>query len=63
MEHLTQIKFSLPPDEAEALAQFLKRVGLSDFRSLAYNDDEAYVMQAAAKHLRTALAEVGYAPR
>lgn len=63
MEQLTQINLYLPPDEAEALAQFLKRVSFSDFRPLAYHDEEAYAMQAAAEHLRTALAEVGYAPR
>lgn len=58
-----QICCELPDDEAVALAQFLKRVSLSDFRPLAYNLEEAYAMQAAAERLRTALAAAGIAPR
>jgi hypothetical protein len=64
---------SLPPSvsftveltdtEAWNLAQFLKRVGLSDFRSHAQDDAEAYAMRDAAEHLRMALAAAGYAPR
>lgn len=53
----------LPDSEAEALAEFLKRVGYSDFRSLAKSDEEAYLMQAGAAKLAQALAEAGYAPR
>jgi hypothetical protein len=45
------------------LAQFLKRVGFSDFRTHAQNDDEAYAMRDAAEIVRLALAEAGYAPR
>jgi hypothetical protein len=61
--YITCITFDLPGDEAQALAQYLKRAGLSDFRALAVNDGEAYAMQAAAEHLRSALAEAGHAPR
>jgi hypothetical protein len=50
-------------DEAWHLAQFLKRVGFSDFRSNAQDDDEAYAMRDAAARVREALAEAGYAPR
>lgn len=53
----------LNDQEAEALAQFLKRVGLSDFRALAKNDQEAYAMQAAASKIAKGLAEKGYEPR
>ncbi|MDO8312391.1 MAG: hypothetical protein Q7T25_10665 [Sideroxyarcus sp.] len=63
MDELTRITLDLPGDEAEALAQYLKRLGFGDLRALARNDNEAYTMQAAAERLRTALAEVGYAPR
>jgi hypothetical protein len=63
MEKISQILCDLPDDEAYALAQFLKRIGLSHFRALAYNDEEATTMQAAAERLRTALALAGYAPR
>lgn len=63
MEETHQIHYELPDDEATALAQFLKRVSLSDFRPLAYNLEEAYTMQTAAERLRVALAVAGYAPR
>lgn len=53
----------IPADEAEALAEFLKRVGYSDFRSLAKSDEEAYLMQAGAAKVAKALAEAGYDPR
>jgi hypothetical protein len=63
MEPCAQILCDLPDEEAAALAQFLKRVSLSDFRPLAYDIEEAYAMQAAAERLRTALALAGYLPR
>lgn len=49
--------------EAWNLAQFLKRVGFSDFRTNAQDDQEAYAMRDAADRVRVALADVGYAPR
>lgn len=49
--------------EADALAEFLKRVGFSDFRSLAKSDDEAYLMQSAAAKVAKELAEAGFNPR
>lgn len=49
--------------EAWNLAQFLKRVGFSDFRANAQDDAEAYAMRDAADRIRVALAEAGYAPR
>lgn len=53
----------LTDGEAWNLAQFLKRVGFSDFRTNAQDDDEAYAMRDAADRVRVALAEAGYAPR
>lgn len=58
-----QIAFELTETQAEALAQFVKRAGLSDYRANAASDDEAYAMQAAGESLRKALATAGYAPR
>ena len=49
--------------QAWHLAQFLKRVGFSDFRSNAQDNDEAYAMRDAADRVRVALADAGYAPR
>lgn len=51
------------PAAAEALAQLVKRIGWSDARSLAVNDDEAYAMMDGIAALQRALAEAGYAPR
>jgi hypothetical protein len=49
--------------QAFVFAQFLKRVGLVDYRVLAVDDDEAYTMLEAGEVIRAALREVGYAPR
>jgi hypothetical protein len=51
------------PAEAWAFAQFLKRVGLDDYRALAIDADEAEQMRDAGEKLRAALALHGYAPR
>jgi len=48
---------------AEALAQFVKRVGFSEFRQNAVDDVEAYTMRDAVDQVRKALQEAGYAPR
>ena len=53
----------LPEDEAEAYAQFLKRVGVSDYQTNAANEEEAYQMQSAGEKIRVALAEAGFNPR
>ncbi len=59
------VHVSLYLSDAEAwnLAQFLKRVGFSDFRANAQDDDEAYAMRDAADLVRRSLSEAGYAPR
>jgi hypothetical protein len=49
--------------QAFVFAQFLKRVGLMDYRALAVDDAEAYTMLEAGEVIRAALREVGYAPR
>lgn len=49
--------------QALAFAQFLKRVGLDDYRGLAVDQDEAYAMRDAGDRIRRSLADVGYAPR
>ncbi len=57
------LRVELTDAEAWNLAQFLKRVGFSDFRTNAQDDAEAYAMRDAADRVRVALAEAGYAPR
>lgn len=51
------------PQEAWDLAQLLKRLGFSDVRNNAIDNDEAYQMINAAEKVRKALAEAGYEPR
>ena len=58
-----QIALELPENQALALAQFMKRVGWSEWRANAVDDSEAYVMGAACAALRDALAAAGFAPR
>lgn len=54
---------ALTDAQALALAQFLKRVGLGEFRALATDDDEAYAMLHAGDAIRRALSDIGYVPR
>ncbi len=58
-----RLSANLTDAQAWNLAQFLKRVGFSEFRSNAQDEQEAYAMRDAAEIVRKALAEEGYAPR
>ena len=62
-QHPVHLVAELTDQEAEDFAQFLKRVGFSDYRNNAVDHDEAYRMQAVGEKIRSALAEAGYAPR
>lgn len=55
MEPAIRLEFELAPAEALALAQFLKRVGLDDYRRLAVDADEAWTMLDAGERVRAAL--------
>ena len=57
------VTFELTSQEALALAQFVKRVGWSEFRQNAVDDDEAYVIRDAVDRVAVGLAQVGFAPR
>jgi hypothetical protein len=63
VEPFVHLAFELTPAEALALAQFLKRVGVDDYRRLAVDHDEAWLMLDAGERVRAALAAAGYAPR
>ena len=63
MQRTPVITVSLPEEQALAFAQFLKRVGLDDYKSLAVDLGEAYEMRAAGEAIREELARAGYAPR
>jgi hypothetical protein len=60
---MVTVALDLPEAQAEALAQFMKRVGWQEWRQNAVDDDEAALMRLACDGLRKALAEAGYAPR
>jgi dissimilatory sulfite reductase (desulfoviridin) alpha/beta subunit len=62
-ERTLLIAVELSEIQAEALAQFVKRVGFSEFRQNAVDDAEAYTMRDAVDRVRKALGEAGYAPR
>jgi hypothetical protein len=53
----------LPPAEAMALAQLVKRLSWSEMRACAVDDDETYLIKAAVHKLQKSLAEAGYSPR
>lgn len=57
------ITTQLTDPQAWALAQFVKRVGWSEFRNNAVDDDEARLIRAAVDVLMASLREAGYAPR
>lgn len=51
------IPLELTEEEAEDLAQFLKRATFSDYRSKAENEDGAYRMQSVGEKVRQALSD------
>lgn len=66
MSEEVTVTATLSHEEALAFAQFLKRAGYYDYHRCADThggDDEVYEMLHASDKIRTALAEVGYAPR
>jgi hypothetical protein len=62
---MTKINLSVELTEQEAwdYAQFLKRVGFSEFRTNAQDDDEAYRMFAVSEKIRRAINDLGINPR
>ena len=54
---------SLSTDQAWAFAQFLKRVGLDDYRALAVDLEEAWLMREAGEAIRCELRQAGCDPR
>jgi hypothetical protein len=60
------ITLDLPPDEAHALAQLVKRLDRGDCERLSHRYDggaERDAMIAGIDKLQRALAEAGFAPR
>lgn len=57
------VTLRLGEDTAWALAQFVKRVGWSEFRALAVDDEEVGQIRAGVDALQRALRDAGVAPR
>lgn len=57
------VTLNLPPLQAHALAQLVKRIGWTELHQNAQDDEEAYDMRNAVQELQNALEEAGYAPR
>jgi hypothetical protein len=63
---MTKITVDLPPGEAMALAQMVKRLGYDDAERLSSRYDgghERDLMLGGINKLQRALAEAGFAPR
>ena len=63
---MTRILLEMPPDEARALAQMVKRLGYDDAERLSSRYDgghERDLMLAGIDKMQRALAEAGFAPR
>ena len=63
MQTTATITVNLTTHQAEAFAQFLKRVGLPNYAALAQGQQEAYAMLSAGEAIRDELARAGYSPR
>jgi proline dehydrogenase len=57
------VQIELSTAQAQALAQFAKRLGWTTIRGLAVDDEEASAMREAIDHLSTELAQIGFDPR
>ena len=62
-DQFVRIEVQLPPAEALALAQFVKRVTWSEMRSCAMDEAECYQIRAAIDKVQRALADADYGPR
>ena len=63
MQRNPVITVNLSTPQAWAFAQFLKRVGLTDYKAMAVDVQEAYFMLHAGEAIREELARAGYEPR
>jgi hypothetical protein len=57
------VTVELSPDEALALAQFVKRSLFDTYREFAADEPEARLMLSAVESLRKGLAAEGFSPR
>lgn len=57
------VTVELTDEQAQALAQYLKRYIWTDVRQSAASDEEAYSMRDAFNAMQYALTDAGYSPR
>ena len=62
-DNAIELRVTLDPVHADALAQFAKRAMFDTFRQLAVSEDQAYTMRDALYAVGDALAKAGFAPR
>jgi hypothetical protein len=60
---MVTLTIELNEELANALAQFVKRVGVLEMRSNAVDDVEAYLIRDAIDKVHLGLANVGFSPR
>lgn len=60
---MIKLEIEMTEGQATAFAQFLKRVGLNEYRQLATDIEEAYDMQSAGEKIRDSLTVAGFSPR
>jgi hypothetical protein len=63
MDNIVTVPVELNPEQAWALAQLLKRIGWSECRALAEDEEQTRLMIQAVERMRAALVQAGYAPR
>lgn len=63
MSEIIHLQIDLTDNEAWDYAQFLKRVGYSDYVNNAADSEEAHRMIHVGEKIRKALAEQGVSPR
>jgi hypothetical protein len=63
LNSMLTLTVELSEDLADALAQFVKRVGFAEMCSNAVDDVEAYLIRDAIDRVRMGLANAGFSPR
>lgn len=63
IEQRVIVTLNLPPLQARALAELVKRLGWTELRQNAKDDEEAYDMRSAVQELQNELAQQGFNPR
>lgn len=58
-----ELTVQITEPQAAALALFVKRVGWSEMRGCATDDEETYLIRDAIDRLQRALREAGFVPR